>query len=117
MIDLPCPNSLYKINHTPSFSHCPTIPSFSHYPTIPVLQPLTNRPLLQVTANVTTGPQPGSPSRPKDLSVTKTVSSVTLHWRNAHHGKAPVLGYYIEARQLGEWPGPDWEYSLLLRVV
>ncbi|KAG7176448.1 sidekick-like 1 [Homarus americanus] len=54
----------------------------------------------EVQANVTTGPQPGSPSRPKDLTLTKTVSSVTLHWRNSHSGKGSILGYYIEARKI-----------------
>ncbi|CAL4132916.1 unnamed protein product, partial [Meganyctiphanes norvegica] len=53
----------------------------------------------EVRANVTTGPQPGSPARPKDLTITKTVSSVTVHWRNSHQGKAPLLGYYIEAKK------------------
>ncbi|KAK4323993.1 hypothetical protein Pmani_005348 [Petrolisthes manimaculis] len=54
----------------------------------------------EVRANVTTGPQPGSPARPKELTLTKTVSSVTLHWRNSHSGKAPILGYYIEAKKI-----------------
>ncbi|KAF2352237.1 Immunoglobulin I-set [Trinorchestia longiramus] len=52
----------------------------------------------KVSANVTTGPQPGSPARPRDVTLSRTVSSVTLHWRNAHHGAMPLLGYYIEAR-------------------
>ncbi|XP_047493701.1 protein sidekick-like isoform X3 [Penaeus chinensis] len=54
----------------------------------------------EVKANVTTGPQPGSPARPKDLTLTKTVSSVTLHWRNSHSGKGSILGYYIEAKKI-----------------
>ncbi|KAK7082428.1 Protein sidekick-2, partial [Halocaridina rubra] len=53
----------------------------------------------EVRANVTTGPQQGSPARPKDLTLTKTVSSVTLHWRNSHSGKGYILGYYIEAKK------------------
>lgn len=57
----------------------------------------------QVRANVTTGPQPGSPARPKELTLSKTVSSVTLHWRNSHSGKAPILGYYIEAKKIGKY--------------
>ncbi|MCL4132716.1 UNVERIFIED_CONTAM: hypothetical protein GTU68_036672, partial [Idotea baltica] len=53
----------------------------------------------QVKANVTTGPQPGSPARPKDVRLSQTVSSVTLHWRNSHPGNGPLLGYYIEAKK------------------
>ena len=50
---------------------------------------------------MTTGPQPGSPARPRDLTLSKTVSSVTLHWRNSHTGKGQILGYYIEAKKIG----------------
>ena len=57
--------------------------------------------LFQVSANVTTGPQDGSPSAPRDVSLTRTVSSVTLHWRNSRQGSLPLLGYYIEARNTG----------------
>ena len=51
---------------------------------------------------MTTGPQDGSPLSPSDVTLTKTVSSVTLHWRNSPPGKAPILGYYIEAKKTGE---------------
>jgi protein sidekick len=54
------------------------------------------------TANVTTGPQPGSPNRPLDLQLTKTWSAVRLSWSNGISGKGPIQGYYIESRQKGE---------------
>ncbi len=53
-------------------------------------------------ANVTTGPQPGSPNRPLDLQLTKTWSAVRLSWSNGISGKGPIQGYYIESRQKGE---------------
>ena len=51
---------------------------------------------------MTTGPQTGSPSRPKEVRLSKTVSSLTLHWRNSHPGDGPILGYYIEAKKKGK---------------
>ncbi|KAK8382212.1 hypothetical protein O3P69_015266 [Scylla paramamosain] len=72
----------------------------------------------EVKANVTTGPQEGSPARPKDLSLTKTVSSVTLHWRNSHSGKGPILGYYIEERKIAsfEWQMYSDKWSVLMKT-
>jgi protein sidekick len=55
-----------------------------------------------VIGNVTTGPQPGSPMRPKDLELSKTISAVKLSWTNGPSGKGPVLGYYIESRRKGK---------------
>ncbi|XP_063923423.1 protein sidekick isoform X2 [Zophobas morio] len=52
-----------------------------------------------ISSNVTTGPQEGSPSTPKELSLTKTLSSVELNWINGLTGKGPILGYYIESRK------------------
>lgn len=52
--------------------------------------------------NVTTGPQPGSPMRPKDLALSKTISAVKLAWTNGLSGKGPILGYYIESRRKGK---------------
>lgn len=54
-----------------------------------------------ISGNVTTGPQEGSPMVPSDLSVSKTVSSVDLQWKNGASGKGPILGYYIETRRKG----------------
>lgn len=51
--------------------------------------------------NVTTGPQEGSPARPKDLLITRTTSAVTLQWENGPPGKGPIIGYYIECRKKG----------------
>nr|CAD7457346.1 unnamed protein product [Timema tahoe] len=55
-----------------------------------------------VSGNVTTGPQEGSPMRPKELVITKSVSSVDLHWVNGPSGKGPILGYYIQSQKKGE---------------
>lgn len=55
-----------------------------------------------IKGNVTTGPQPGSPKSPFDLSLVKTVSSVALKWTNGPPGKGPILGYYIQSRRKGK---------------
>ena len=52
--------------------------------------------------NVTTGPQSGSPGRPRGLQLSKTLSAVRLSWENSNSGKGPILGYYIESRPKGE---------------
>ncbi|PNF38721.1 Protein sidekick [Cryptotermes secundus] len=52
-----------------------------------------------VTGNVTTGPQEGSPAKPKDLVMSKSVSSVDMHWANGPSGKGPILGYYIQSKR------------------
>jgi len=54
-----------------------------------------------VTGNVTTGPQDGSPAKPKDLVMSKSVSSVDMHWANGPSGKGPILGYYIQSKRKG----------------
>ncbi|XP_055684947.1 protein sidekick isoform X2 [Lutzomyia longipalpis] len=51
------------------------------------------------SGNVTTGPQEGSPATLKELLLTKTVSSVDMHWINGPSGKGPILGYYIESKK------------------
>lgn len=55
-----------------------------------------------IVGNVTTGPQEGSPAALRDLLLTKTVSSVELHWKNGPSGKGPILGYYIESKKRGK---------------
>lgn len=55
-----------------------------------------------IIGNVTTGPQEGSPAALRDLILTKTVSSIELHWKNGPSGKGPILGYYIESKKRGE---------------
>ncbi|KAK9695167.1 Immunoglobulin I-set domain [Popillia japonica] len=52
-----------------------------------------------ISSNVTTGPQEGSPSTPKELTLVKTLSNIELHWLNGLSGKGPILGYYIESRR------------------
>ena len=51
---------------------------------------------------VKTGPQVGSPERPRDLALSKTLSSIRLSWSNGKSGSGPILGYYIESRPKGE---------------
>jgi len=55
-----------------------------------------------VSENVTTGPQDGSPVAPRDLILTKTLSSVEMHWINGPSGRGPILGYLIEAKKRGK---------------
>nr|NP_001284758.1 sidekick, isoform I [Drosophila melanogaster]AHN59229.1 sidekick, isoform I [Drosophila melanogaster] len=52
-----------------------------------------------ISENVTTGPQDGSPVAPRDLILTKTLSSVEMHWINGPSGRGPILGYLIEAKK------------------
>ncbi len=54
-----------------------------------------------VLGNVTTGPQGGSPGRPRDLVLSKTISAIKLAWTNANSGRGPILGYYVESRRKG----------------
>lgn len=52
-----------------------------------------------IVGNVTTGPQEGSPFKPKDLVISKTMYSVDLRWVNGQSGKGPIIGYYIQCRR------------------
>lgn len=54
-----------------------------------------------VKGNVTTGPQDGSPSRSRELSLAKTLSTVDIKWTNGVSGKGPILGYYIQSKRKG----------------
>ncbi|KAG5875403.1 hypothetical protein JTB14_028474 [Gonioctena quinquepunctata] len=78
------------------------------------------------TSNVTTGPQEGSPSTPKELSLVKTLSSIELRWFNGPTGKGPILGYYIESRRKDDsrWQtvskttnGPLQEFTVLYQSL
>lgn len=51
-----------------------------------------------VRANVTTGPQAGSPASPQALLVSGSADAIQLYWQNGAAGKAAVLGYVIEAK-------------------
>jgi protein sidekick len=53
------------------------------------------------TANVTTGPQDGSPTFTQELSIVRTLASVELSWVNGPFVKQPILGYYIESQRKG----------------
>jgi len=53
------------------------------------------------TANVTTGPQDGSPLSIRELSLTRTLASVELTWINGAFVKQPILGYYVESQRKG----------------
>ncbi|KAI1304647.1 Protein sidekick [Halotydeus destructor] len=48
---------------------------------------------------VTTGPQPGSPAPPKDVTVVQTLTSVKLKWFNPRQ-REPLLGYLVEGKQV-----------------
>ncbi|XP_055334762.1 protein sidekick-like [Paramacrobiotus metropolitanus] len=56
------------------------------------------------SANVTVGPQTGSPAKPTDLAVQMSESSVNMRWVNSDKGQAPILGYLIQGRkESGSW--------------
>nr|XP_015215986.1 PREDICTED: protein sidekick-1 isoform X1 [Lepisosteus oculatus]XP_015215987.1 PREDICTED: protein sidekick-1 isoform X1 [Lepisosteus oculatus] len=53
-------------------------------------------------ANITAGPMEGSPSSPLETSITKSGSTLTIHWSAGDPGAGPVTGYVIEARPSDE---------------
>ncbi|XP_006889806.1 PREDICTED: protein sidekick-1-like [Elephantulus edwardii] len=56
----------------------------------------------ETQANVTAGPAQGSPGSPRDISVTKSSSELTLQWTEGSTGTTPTTGYVIEARPSDE---------------
>ncbi|XP_069425693.1 protein sidekick-1 [Ovis canadensis] len=56
----------------------------------------------ELQANVTAGPAEGSPGSPRDVSVTKSTSELTLQWTEGRAGRTPTTGYVIEARPSDE---------------
>ncbi|XP_078296214.1 protein sidekick-1 isoform X2 [Panthera onca] len=56
----------------------------------------------ELQANVTAGPAEGSPGSPRDVSVSKSASELTLQWTEASAGRTPTTGYVIEARPSDE---------------
>ncbi|XP_074201685.1 protein sidekick-1 isoform X2 [Camelus bactrianus] len=56
----------------------------------------------ELQANVTAGPAEGSPGPPRDVSVTKSASELTLQWTEGSAGRTPTTGYIIEARPSDE---------------
>ncbi|KAK2817285.1 hypothetical protein Q5P01_025476 [Channa striata] len=55
-----------------------------------------------IQANLTAQPVQGSPGSPMEMSITKTSSSLNIHWSEGDIGAAPVTGYVIEARPSDE---------------
>ncbi|KAL4624411.1 protein sidekick-1-like [Arapaima gigas] len=56
----------------------------------------------ELEANITAAPVEGAPGSPKQMSVTKSPSSLTIHWSPGDTGGGPVTGYVIEARPSDE---------------
>ncbi|XP_053750090.1 protein sidekick-1 isoform X3 [Panthera pardus] len=56
----------------------------------------------ELQANVTAGPAEGSPGSPRDVSVSKSASELTLQWMEGSAGRTPTTGYVIEARPSDE---------------
>uniref|UniRef100_A0A8C9DA08 Sidekick cell adhesion molecule 1 n=1 Tax=Panthera leo TaxID=9689 RepID=A0A8C9DA08_PANLE len=56
----------------------------------------------ELQANVTAGPAEGSPGSPRDVSVSKSASELTLQWTEGSAGRTPTTGYVIEARPSDE---------------
>ncbi|KAJ8253833.1 hypothetical protein COCON_G00204450 [Conger conger] len=56
----------------------------------------------ELEANITAGPVEGSPGSPKQMSITKSSSALTIHWSAGDKGAGPVTGYIIEARPSDE---------------
>ncbi|KAG7459979.1 hypothetical protein MATL_G00216340 [Megalops atlanticus] len=56
----------------------------------------------ELEANITAGPVEGSPGPPREMSVTKSASSITINWSAGDTGAGPVTGYVIEARPSDE---------------
>lgn len=65
---------------------------------------------LPVKSNVTTGPQEGSPSRPRELAVAKSVNNIEIKWINGASGKGPILGYYFQSRRRGDYFNHKFTY-------
>uniref|UniRef100_A0A3Q3VZI8 Uncharacterized protein n=1 Tax=Mola mola TaxID=94237 RepID=A0A3Q3VZI8_MOLML len=55
-----------------------------------------------IQANLTAKPVQGSPGSPMDMSITKTSTTLTIHWSGGITGAAPVTGYVIESRPSDE---------------
>lgn len=71
-----------------------------------------------IKANVTTGPQEGSPSAPRSFTLGKTVSSVEMHWVNSASGRGPILGYYIQSKRkaIEGWHWYDTRWTTVTRT-
>ncbi|XP_078273747.1 protein sidekick-1 isoform X2 [Rhinoraja longicauda] len=56
----------------------------------------------EIKANVTPGPEEGSPGPPLNPSISETSAAVTIHWARGVPGDGPIKGYVIEARPSDE---------------
>ncbi|XP_006859935.1 PREDICTED: protein sidekick-1-like [Chrysochloris asiatica] len=56
----------------------------------------------EIQANATAGPADGSPGAPRDVTVTKSTSELTLQWTEGNSGSTPTTGFVIEARPSDE---------------
>ncbi|KAJ8389678.1 hypothetical protein AAFF_G00115540 [Aldrovandia affinis] len=56
----------------------------------------------ELGANITAGPVDGSPGSPKQMSITKSASALTIHWSAGDTGAGTLTGYVIEARPSDE---------------
>ncbi|XP_036422629.1 protein sidekick-1 isoform X2 [Colossoma macropomum] len=56
----------------------------------------------EAEANITAGPVQGSPGSPLETSITKSGSTLTIHWKPGDKGAGRVTGYVIEARPSDE---------------
>ncbi|KAI4883980.1 hypothetical protein NFI96_003360 [Prochilodus magdalenae] len=56
----------------------------------------------EAEANITAGPMQGSPGSPLETSITKSGSTLTIHWTPGDTGAGRVTGYVIEARPSDE---------------
>ena len=57
---------------------------------------------MTASGNITPGPQDGSPISPKELTLSKNVAYIDLHWMNGPSGKGPILGYLFESKKRGK---------------
>ncbi|XP_078414728.1 protein sidekick-1 isoform X2 [Cetorhinus maximus] len=56
----------------------------------------------EIRANVTPGPEEGSPGPPLNPSISETSSTLTIHWTQGLLGAGPLKGYVIETRPSDE---------------
>ncbi|CAL8330915.1 unnamed protein product [Lota lota] len=53
-------------------------------------------------ANITAQPLQGTPGSPMGMSISKSSSSLALHWSEGEAGAGPISGYVVEARPSDE---------------
>ncbi|XP_067911915.1 protein sidekick-1 isoform X2 [Heterodontus francisci] len=56
----------------------------------------------EIRANVTPGPEEGSPGPPLSPSISETASTLTIHWTQGLPGAGSIKGYVIETRPSDE---------------